>query len=94
MRNVMNNEPSRIEWVFNLHDDQQGIARKLADGFNTRIFVGENSMLSVVNIEPYSQGTLHSHPEEQWGVLIAGECIRIQDGEEIAVKTGDFWHRS
>ncbi len=88
----MNNEQSRIEWVFNLHDDQQGIARKLADGFNTRIFVGENSMLSVVNIEPHSQGTIHSHPEEQWGVLIAGECIRIQDGEEIAVKTGDFWH--
>ncbi len=79
------------DWLFNLHDETQGIARKLARGITTRIFPGEKAMISVVRIEPHSQGTLHSHPQEQWGVLLEGECVRIQGGEEVAVKAGDFW---
>ncbi len=78
-------------WSFNLKDDTQGIQRKLAEGITTRIFPGQNVMLSVVRIEPHSTGTLHSHPEEQWGVLLEGECVRIQNGEEIKMKAGDFW---
>ena len=80
------------EWVFNLHNEKQGIFRVLADGISARVFVGENVMLSVVKIEPNSQGKIHSHPEEQWGVMLEGECIRIQGGEEVFVKAGDFWH--
>ena len=79
-------------WVFNLHDETQGISRKLADGLAARIFVGDQAMLSVVTIEPNSAGSIHSHPQEQWGVLLEGECIRIQGGEEFAAKAGDFWH--
>ena len=79
-------------WVFNLTSDQRGIQRKLGDGLTTRIFVGTHSMLSVVQIEPHSMGKIHSHPEEQWGVLLEGACIRIQDGEEYHAKAGDFWH--
>jgi quercetin dioxygenase-like cupin family protein len=52
----------------------------------TRIFSGEQAMLSVVSLAPNAQGILHHHPEEQWGVL-----LRVQDGEEIPVKKGDFW---
>ncbi len=88
----MSNEVSIPEWLFNLHNEKQGIPRKLAEGLNARVFAGENVMLSVVTVEPHSEGKIHRHPEEQWGVLIAGECIRIQNGEEIAVKIGDFWH--
>jgi hypothetical protein len=33
---------------FNLHDMSQGIARALAEGLDTRIFPGENVILSVV----------------------------------------------
>ena len=80
-----------IDWLFNLHDQTQGIPRKLAEGITTRIFPGDQAMISVVRIAPHSQGTLHSHPEEQWGVLLEGECVRIQGGEEVAVKAGDFW---
>jgi len=80
------------EWVFNLHNEKQGISRVLADGISARIFVGENVMISVVKIEPSSQGKIHSHPEEQWGVMLEGECIRIQGYEEVSVKAGDFWH--
>ncbi|MFQ5544616.1 MAG: cupin domain-containing protein [Acidiferrobacterales bacterium] len=78
-------------WVFNLADDAQGIHRKLGDGITTRIFVGNNAMLSVVRIAPHSTGKVHSHPQEQWGILLEGECVRIQGGEEVAMKAGDFW---
>ncbi|MGB1027020.1 MAG: cupin domain-containing protein, partial [Rhodospirillaceae bacterium] len=30
-------------------------------------------------------------PEEQWGVLLEGSGIRIQDGQEVPVGSGDFW---
>ena len=36
------------------------------------------------------KGSIHSHPEEQWGVLLEGSAIRIQDGEDQPVKKGDF----
>ncbi len=79
-------------WVFNIDREDQGIPRKLADGITTRVFCGDRVMLSVVRIERHTAGTVHSHPEEQWGVLLEGECVRIQGDEEIAMKPGDFWH--
>ena len=77
--------------VFNLHDPSQGIARELAPGITTRIFPGDQAMLSVVRIEPGAEGRLHSHPEEQWGVLLEGSAERIQGGERFRVVAGDFW---
>jgi len=82
----------KTNWAFSINDVKQGIARKLAEGIDTRIFVGEQAMLSVVTLEPHSEGQIHSHPQEQWGVLLEGECIRIQDGEEVHMRAGDFWH--
>jgi quercetin dioxygenase-like cupin family protein len=79
-------------WVFNLDDATQGLERELGPGISTRIFCGEQAMLSVVRIAPHSSGQIHSHPEEQWGVLLEGECVRIQGGEEVTMKAGDFWH--
>lgn len=79
-------------WVFNIDKEDQGIHRQLTEGITTRIFCGERVMLSVVRIEPHTQGKVHSHPEEQWGVLLVGECVRIQGDEEVEMKAGDFWH--
>ena len=79
------------ENFFNLDDLSQGLARELAPGLNTRIFVGEKSMLSVLRLEPNSRGVVHSHSEEQWGVLLEGDGIREQNGVEVPVKAGDFW---
>ena len=76
------------ENFFNLTDTSQGIARQLGDGLSTRVFPGEQAMLSLVTIEPNAQGRLHSHPEEQWGVLLEGEGVRTQDGEDVPVKAG------
>lgn len=80
------------DWVFNQQDDSRGIPRQLARGLNTRVYVGEHSMLSLVRIEPHSRGDVHSHPEEQWGFLLEGKCVRIQGGLEVAMQSGDFWH--
>ena len=75
----------------NLDDPTDGLLRELAPGLTTRIFAGEQAMLSIVTIAPGAEGTLHHHPEEQWGVLLDGSAIRVQGGEEIPVKKGDFW---
>jgi quercetin dioxygenase-like cupin family protein len=76
---------------FNLDELEQGLKRELAPGLVTRIFPGERAMLSVVTIAPDAEGAVHHHPEEQWGVLLEGSGVRIQGGEEIAVRAGDFW---
>lgn len=75
----------------NLHDLSDGLLRELAPGLTTRIFTGEQAMLSVVSFEPNSEGKLHHHPEEQWGLLLEGTAIRVQGDEEIPVRKGDFW---
>ena len=80
-----------VENFFNLSDPDQGIPRQLAEGISTRVFPGEQAMLSRVTIEPNAEGRLHSHPEEQWGVMLEGEGVRVQDGVEVAVEKGDFW---
>ena len=74
-----------------MNNMDQGILRKFCEGISTRIFVGDNVMLSVARLEANAAGRIHSHDEEQWGLLLEGECVRIQDGEEFAAKVGDFW---
>jgi quercetin dioxygenase-like cupin family protein len=79
------------EFFHNIDDLDTGIKRVLGDGISTRIFCGQQAMLSVVTIEPNAKGQIHAHPQEQWGFLVEGSGIRIQGGEEIAIKKGDFW---
>lgn len=75
----------------NIDDQNDGLFRELAKGLTTRIFPGDHAMLSVVSFEPNSEGVVHHHPEEQWGLLLEGSAVRIQGDEEIPVKRGDFW---
>lgn len=77
------------KWYFKSKED--GLFRRLTDTITTRIFIGDNVMFSLAEIEAHTEPTIHSHPEEQWGILMEGECVRIQDGEEVAMKKGDFW---
>jgi quercetin dioxygenase-like cupin family protein len=48
-------------------------------------------MISVVRFEPGARGTLHHHPEEQWGYCVSGSGLRFQAEEAIEVSPGDFW---
>jgi quercetin dioxygenase-like cupin family protein len=82
---------SQADEFHSINDESQGLFRELAPGLTTRIFPGEQAMLSIVTIAPHAQGTMHSHPEEQWGMLLEGSAVRIQGGEEIMVTKGDFW---
>ncbi|MEM8949452.1 MAG: cupin domain-containing protein [Pseudomonadota bacterium] len=75
----------------NLDDEGDGIVRQLADGLSTRIFPGDQAMISIVEAGPHAEGKMHQHPEEQWGVMLEGSAIRVQGDQEIAVKKGDFW---
>ena len=76
---------------FNVDAMEQGIRRVLAEGMETRVFPGDQAMISIVRIGPNRVGKLHSHPEEQWGFLLRGTGVRRQGESEVAVKAGDFW---
>ena len=76
---------------FNLGDLSQGIVRNLAEGVTTRIFPGDQAMLSLVQLESDTESAVHSHSQERWGVLLEGSGVRIQDGYEHPVTVGDFW---
>lgn len=76
---------------YRLDDPDAGVPRQLADGIAARLFVGDQAMISVVSLESNAEGKIHSHPEEQWGFMLEGNGVRIQDGREVAVKAGDFW---
>lgn len=82
---------SQTDEFHNLETTTDGLFRELGPGLTTRIFAGEQAMLSIVSIAPGAMGTMHHHQEEQWGVLLEGSAIRFQGGEEIAVNKGDFW---
>lgn len=76
---------------FNMAKPDGGLPRKLAEGMNTTIFASERLMVSVVRIDPNCKGTLHSHPHEQWGVLMEGTGKRIAEQGFTPVTAGDVW---
>ncbi|MGI9569959.1 MAG: cupin domain-containing protein [Desulfobulbia bacterium] len=84
-------ERSARELFHNLYNPEGGIKRKLAEGMETTIFVGDNVMVSLVKCEPFAKGQEHSHGQEQWGVLIEGSGKRLQNGETVEVAKGDIW---
>ena len=57
----------------------------------TRVFAGDQAMISVVRIDPGKSGNIHAHPQEQWGFCVRGSGVRTQGGEQIEVSEGDFW---
>lgn len=87
----MTDDSTRPPWLFG-PTDERAIERELAPGLDARVFAGENSMLSLVELAPNAEGQLHSHEEEQWGYLLEGTVTRIQGGEEVEATAGEFWH--
>ncbi len=82
---------SQKENFFNVDAMEQGVARDLSEGLTTRIFSGDQAMVSIVRIEPNASGSVHSHPQEQWGFCFRGSGLRTQGGDKIPVSEGDFW---
>ena len=75
----------------NIDDSSDAIVRQLADGLTAHIYPGDQAMISVVTVAPGAEGSMHDHPEEQWGLCLEGSGIRYQGGEEVAFSKGDFW---
>ena len=48
---------------FKADDAEAGLFRQLAEGVSTRLFPGNQAMLSFVKVEAGAKGTLHHHPE-------------------------------
>lgn len=78
--------------IFDTRDLRQGICRELAPGLVTRVFAGENVMVSVVHVAPHGRGAIHAHREEQWGYLIEGSGIRTQADIDHEVQAGYLWY--
>ncbi len=81
----------RPDNFFNLDDLEAGTPRQLAPGITTTIYTGDQAMISVVRFEQNAKGKLHHHPQEQWGVCLAGSGTRTQGDLTVAVSKGDFW---
>ena len=75
----------------NIDDSSDAIVRQLAEGLTAHIYPGDQAMISVVTVAPGAEGSMHDHPEEQWGLCLEGSGIRYQGGEEVAFSKGDFW---
>ena len=45
----------------------------------------------MVALAPYAEGRLHHPAEELCGVMLEDSAVRVQGGEEIPVRKGDFW---
>lgn len=82
---------ARHDWVFQIRNDPRAITRQIAPGVTAEIFVGERAMLSLVRLDPHAESQVHSHAEEQWGIMLEGEAVRFQGDVEANVQVGDFW---
>ena len=45
------------KYFYNIKDQEKGILRELGDGIKTRIFPGEQAMVSIVNVDPNAKGS-------------------------------------
>ena len=61
-------------------------------GVTLRPLTGERVMLSHVTIAPHGVADLHTHDEEQIGLIISGTCEFELDGETRTLVPGDIYH--
>jgi len=64
---------------------------KPAPGFLVHVVSGQRIMLSHVSIQPNSEAPLHSHPEEQMGIILEGEFEMTIGDETRLLKKGDMY---
>jgi quercetin dioxygenase-like cupin family protein len=60
-------------------------------GVNIFTTVGQQMMLSLVEMDPRAVVEPHSHPHEQMGMLLEGELTFTVGGEKKKLKPGEMW---
>ena len=73
------------------HNPKEIEHHDIAPGVHARPFWGDELMLVVVNLDPYSEVPPHSHPHEQVAYVAEGEVIFLMDGEETHLRPGDMY---
>jgi len=64
---------------------------KPAPGFLVHVVSGQRLMLSHVTLQPNSEAPLHSHAEEQMGIMLEGEFAMTIGDETRLLKKGDMY---
>ena len=64
---------------------------ELAPGVHTRTFWGEQMLLSLVEVDANTEMPLHTHPNEQGGIIIEGEFELGIGGEVKVLNPGDIY---
>jgi quercetin dioxygenase-like cupin family protein len=62
------------------------------NGVTLRPLSGQQLMLSHVTIAPHGQAAVHTHDEEQMGLVVSGTCEFSLDGVQRTLAAGDIYH--
>ena len=73
------------------HIPKEREPRELARGVRVRTFWGANLLLSVVEFDPHSEVTKHTHPHEQGGIVLGGELEISIAGESMLLRAGEVY---
>lgn len=65
--------------------------REIGTGVISRVISGKHLMLSFVEFSEGGNMQIHSHPEEQSGIVLEGEIESIIDKETRNLKPGDSY---
>ena len=65
--------------------------RDLSPGVTLKTMWGEKIMMSLVELEPKSAVPMHSHPNEQAGMVLEGEFLFKIGNESKIVKAGEYY---
>ncbi len=63
----------------------------VAEGLGLKPIYGQNMLLSFVYMKPHSVAALHSHPEEQIGLVLEGEYEFELNGVRKMIGKGDVY---
>ena len=77
-----------MKYFFNEEDANK---RQISPGISLKTIWGDKIMMSLVELEPNSEVPLHTHPNEQAGIVLEGEFIFTIGGQSKTVKTGEFY---
>jgi len=66
-------------------------AKGLFPGIVTKTFWGDQMLVSRVELEPNAEVPMHSHPHEQFGVVLEGELTLSMAGETRELGVGDMY---
>ena len=82
------------------HPDHHGRYARVGDqvpvdaggGVTLRAVTGLGVMLSYVTVEAHGEAPVHTHDEEQMGIVLTGTCTFELEGETRVLEVGDVYH--